>query len=121
MTYPENSFWSDMVGRMRRALGLAPSTPAEADRQMSEVQPAPMSKDELDALLHAAIAPAPPSIRPPDAPCWEPEEEVRHIEEDVLQLNRSRGETTGGRDELIERLRREALADEPGGDDDGRE
>jgi hypothetical protein len=121
MTCPENNFWSDMVGRMRRVLGLAPSTPAEADRQMREVQPAPMSKSELDALLHAALASAPPSVRVPDAPSWEPEEETSHIEEDVLQLNRNRGEAPGGRDELTERLRREALADEPGDDDDGRE
>ena len=80
MTQPDYTFWSDAVGRMRRALGFTPSTPAEADKEMREVKPSPMGKDELDALIRAALRPGAPTPRLPNAPCCDPADAGRLIE-----------------------------------------
>ena len=48
--------WPWLAARLRRALGFAPPTHAEADAEMAEADEVPMSSAEIERIVDAATS-----------------------------------------------------------------
>lgn len=108
--------WNEVAEKLRRALGLCPPTPDEADRAIREAGEIPMSRDEISSIVQSATSgELPPTIFHPDD-SWTAEIDTGHMAEDsMVVMNRNRGDDDEEVDKQIDQLRREALQDD---DDD---
>lgn len=50
----EKRDWPWLMPRLRRALGLAPPTLEEADKEMAQAEPVPMSDEEIERIVECA-------------------------------------------------------------------
>lgn len=118
MSNEADKFWEDHLKGLRRRKGLCPLTPEEAQRELDSLQDRPLSKEE-----HEEIDNLVDSVTSGHVKTWTPTPEFEDfegadteaIDEDVLQLNKNAGEGDEETEELLRKLRREALTE----DDDG--
>jgi len=113
--------WSQVAARLRRALGLAPPSLAEADAEMTEAQEVPMSDKQIRAIVNAATGTnTVGSFDPEPDYGWTSEFAGDEVADEMLVLNREAGEEDPEVDQRIEELRQEALHDDDEEDDETR-
>ena len=110
--------WHNVTKKLRRALGLCPPTPAEADKAMRDAGEVPLGADEIDRIVRAVTSgKVPPAAFHPD-PSWiEGVEQGNMAEDSNLVLNRNPGEEDEEVDKQVEKLRQEALEDDDENDE----
>lgn len=126
MSTEDDKFWNDHAAKLRDFAKLRPLTPAEAEEEAKSAPSVPLTDEELQRLIAAAVP------CEPEAPCevnseegsgfaWLDGMDTEDIEDGVLQLNRNKGEGDAETDETEEELRRRMLDDEEeqGGMEDG--
>lgn len=105
----ETNNWQQIAAKLRKALGLTPPTPDEADTAMEQAGEVPMSEEEIAAIVEAA--------RTAEQPHWEPEPDYSWLEgvdtesvaHDVLVLNRKTGGPDEQADQLVDKHRQAAF------------
>lgn len=105
-----DKFWSEMAGRLRRALHLDPLTMQEAEEEYRAAEDKPIPDETIYAIMQSVC-----SGEETPFPHRDRDLEGTHesnIEDQVLQLNRNQGEEDAEVDELIEKHRRKALEGE---------
>lgn len=116
----EDKFWNDVSERVRKAKGLHPLTPQEAEKAYAEAPESRLSQDEIEAIVSGVAAGKKERNRPVESDEWlgVESEEVAEVAEDVLVLNRKPGESDPETEELLEELRRKALSEDDGEEDE---
>jgi hypothetical protein len=114
MANEADKFWQDVARDLGRQSGVSPLTPEEAQKEFEGLPDVALPESEIESIIEqvtsgelALWTPTPINEEPLGA-------ESQAIEEDVLQLNRNAGEGDAETDELLDELRRKALEDEPG-------
>lgn len=115
MTNEPNN-WSEIVGKLRRAMGLAPPTPEEADAEMRSAGEIPMSDDEIKAIAKAATEGQRGRPELESTYEWLCDQHDETIEDSLLVMNRNKGEDDEEVQKRLDELRRKALDSE--NDDD---
>jgi len=118
-TEADNKFWGDHAAKLREFALLRPLTVDEAEAAAKTAPAVPVSGDEIQRLVAAAVP------CEPEVPCdkdsgedetagfgWLDEVDTAEVEEGVLQLNRNRGEDDEETDKAEDDLRRRMLDDE---------
>ena len=105
--------WSQVVVKLRRALGLAPPSLEEADAEMAAAEEAPMSDEKIQRITDTATGKdAIGAFDPEPDYDWTAEIATDEVADQMLVLNREAGEEDPEVDERIEELRKEALRDD---------
>lgn len=88
---------------------------APADRLLEELPDEQLTEDELEAIMRAVVSGGELDLgraRSEEAADGTVTPETSAVEEDVLQLNRNKGEKDDAAESLAEKLRREALEED---------
>lgn len=106
--------WPEIAAKLRRALGLAPPTPEEADAEMAQAEEAPMTEEEIDRIVNAATSgtgcPIDEELEVDYS--WLNSVETETVSEEMLVLNRNAGEEDPEVKKRLEDLRKKALEDD---------
>jgi hypothetical protein len=121
MSNEADKFWDDYSKDLRRKKGYCPLTPEEAQTELDSLPDRPLTRDELEEIDEVVD-----SVTSGEARAWTPTPEfgafedvdTESIAEDVLQLNKNAGEGDEQTDELLRKLRREALTEDENGEAD---
>lgn len=106
--------WSDVAEKLRRAMGLCPPTPTEANHAISTAKELPMSQDEILDIVRAATQGEAQKASFHSDHSWTEEFDTKAVADDMLVMNRNPGEDDEEVDKKVDELRREALdEDEP--------
>lgn len=104
--------WNDVAERLRRAMGLCPPTPNEADQAIANADEVPMSEDEVrDIVSEVTKGKAQNHSFHPDH-SWTEGIDTNAVNDDMLVMNRNPGDEDDEVDKMVEELRREALEDD---------
>lgn len=117
-TDADNKFWKEHAAKLREFAKLRPLTPEEAEKAARDAPEVPLTPDEIQKLVDAGANCPPDDVPEYD---WLKEEDTESVEDDVLQLNRNKGDGDEETDAAEEELRRRMLDDEEdeGGMEDG--
>ena len=103
MTDPDK-YWQSVVDNLRRAQGMCPLTPEEAEAAFDSAPEMPLSRDEIRRMTEAAVSGKPlESI--PNSETHEWDAKSVGIDEENLQLCRNEGdpdEDTSSRENELE-------------------
>ena len=113
MTNEADKFWQEIQKKLARQAGYASLNPEEAQSEFEELPDTKLSDSEIDSIIG--------EVTSGQLTDWTPtpiDEQILSVEsevigEDVYQLNRNAGEPDAETDELLNKLRRKALEDEP--------
>ena len=118
MNEEHDKAWKDLAKRAHRGESHVISGGA-ADRWLRSMPDECMAEADLDAIVESIVSGRSlRATRGPEVSSTEDQGGVaapKHVDEDVLQLNRNKGVEDKNAEELLDELRREAL------EDDGRE
>ena len=105
--------WNTLAEKLRRALGLCPPTPDEANKAIREAGELPMSDDEIARIVQSVTSDdIPPAIFHPDN-SWTGDIDTAGVAKDSrLVMNRNPGDEDEAVDEHVDELRRDALEDD---------
>ena len=110
----DDKFWDEVSERVRKARGLRPLSPEEAKKAYKEAPEAPLPAGEIEAIVSGVTSGRPERReKEPDAASVYLEA-MEEVEDDVCVFNRNRGEDDPETDELLDELRRKALSDDDG-------
>lgn len=118
MTNEPNN-WSEIVAKLRRAMGLAPPSDEEADAAMLSAGEIPMSDEDIEAIARQAIGQK--TTRPtlePDYSWLGEQAEDETVDESMLVMNRNKGEEDDEVQRRLKELRRKALESDDANDDE---
>lgn len=105
--------WTELAAKLRKALGLASPTVKNADAEMAAAGEIPMSEEEVAQIASAAASSPPDETFEFDTDySWIKEVETGAVSEEMLVLNRNRGEDDSEVERRIEELRKKALEDD---------
>jgi hypothetical protein len=104
-----DKFWTDAAANLRRAKRLHALTPEEAQAQLDAAQEVPLSEEEIESVIDAATSGELTTWTPTPHLDWAEDFDTAAVADDVLQLNRNRGEEDPEVEQLLDELRREAL------------
>jgi hypothetical protein len=113
MTHEADEFWQKVAKDLARRSGLAPLTPADAQKEFEALPDVRLSDSEIDSVIDQVTSGELAVWTPTPIDAGIPGVESEAIEEDVYQLNRNEGQADVETDELLDELRRKALEDEP--------
>lgn len=113
MTHEADKFWQKVAKDLARQSGLAPLTPEEAQKEFEALPDVKLSDSEIDSVIDQVTSGELAVWTPTPIDAETPGVESEAIEQDVYQLNRNEGQDDAETDELLDKLRRKALEDEP--------
>lgn len=105
-------FWKDAATRLRRAKWLHALAPEEAQAALDAADEVPLSQDEIESVVEAATSGDLATWTPRPVLNWAEDVDSAAVADEVCQLNRNRGEEDTETEELLDKLRREALAND---------
>jgi hypothetical protein len=111
MNSEADKFWDEISDKLRQFKGLRPLTPKQAETEFPRVPEEPLSADQIDSIIEAVTTGELASWEPLPQLDWTNALNVDEVTEDVLQLNRNRGENDPETDRLENELRQELLND----------
>ena len=111
MNSDADRFWQGVAKRLRRAKGFSVPTPEEAEAELDAAEEDPLTEEQIDAMVQAANSGEIQSYTPMPDLSWLGAESDEYADEELLVLNRNRGEDDEEIDALLEEQRREALGD----------
>jgi len=115
-----DKFWVDTVGKIRKAKGLCPLTPKEADEAFDDAPEVPMSADEIASIVDAVTSGELASWEPLAQYDYESDPTFGEVNESVLEVFRHEGEADDEAEALEKELEDEMLnEDETEEDEDG--
>jgi len=109
MSTDANRFWSRIASEVRRAQGLHPLTGEEADEEFESAPEHPLPGNKMVAMVEAVTSGRTGERQPTPDLGWLEDSMASEVEEELLQLARNPGQPDAETEELIRRLRREAL------------
>lgn len=112
MTSDADRFWEGVAGKLRRAKGFSIPTPEEAEAELDAAKEEPLTDEQIDAMMRAAVSEELDTYTPTPDLSWLGEAKDSLIDQEQLVLNRNRGEEDTEVEELLEGQRREALGDD---------
>lgn len=105
--------WGDVTEKLRRALGLCPPKPAEADDAIANAGEVPMGDGEVDDIVSDVVKGNPTNSAFHPDHSWTGDIDTNAVAEDSrFVMNRNPGEDDAEVDKTVEELRREALEDD---------
>lgn len=111
--------WSQVVDKLRRALGLAPPSWKEADAEMVKAEAVPMTDEEIERIAGGAKRQEDHENYELEADyTWASEYASEEVAEEMLVLNRDAGDEDPEIDDLVDKHRKEALRDAAEEDDE---
>lgn len=121
MTSDADRFWQGVAKQLRRVKGFSIPTPEEAEAELDAVEEEPLTEEQIDAMVQAATSGEVDSYTPTPDLSWLGDFSDETADEELLVLNRNRGEDEGNEDidALLEEQRREALGEHEQAGDDG--
>lgn len=115
-----DKFWDDNVGKIRKAKGLCPLTPEEADAAFDDAPEVPMSADEIASIVDAVTSGELASWEPLPQDDYETDPSFGEVNESVLEVFRHEGEADAEAEAVEKELEDEMLNDnEAEEDEDG--
>jgi hypothetical protein len=125
MAEENDQFWKDVKGKVRRAFDLNPLCREEAEELAKRARKdKKMSDEDVDSIMEfvlswgqkGGLSTTPPPSAPEedgdDTPAWTDDPMTREMmDEEIAVLNSNAGEKDPETEDLIEKLRREALDD----------
>jgi hypothetical protein len=112
-------FWDDTVGKIRKAKGLCPLTPEEADAAFDAAPEVPMSADEIAAIVDAITSGELASWEPLPQDNYETDPTFEEVNESVLEVFRHEGEADAEAEAVEKELEDEMLNDNATEEDQG--
>jgi len=114
MNYDVNEFWKKVSPGLRRYLKLTPPTLSEAEAEFNAAKEAALSEDQIQSILHYAKTSRRQERRPKRAlPDWLKNLNLTQISQDMVPaLARNAGVKDKDVEDLLDRLRKEALETE---------
>jgi hypothetical protein len=112
MNSDPDKFWNDVAGKLRKAKGLCPLTPTEAEAAFDDAPEVPLSAGEIDAIVESVTSGDPASWEPVSTPDWEADPATDDIAEQALQLHRNKGDEDPETDRIEQELEEELLNDD---------
>lgn len=114
MNYDANEFWEKVSPGLRRYLKLTPPTLEEAEAEFQAAQEVPFSEEQIQSILHYAKTGQRQTRRTKRVlPDWLRNLNLSQIKQDMIPaLARNAGVKDEEVDELLEKLREEALETE---------
>ncbi|WZP01245.1 hypothetical protein EP7_005674 (plasmid) [Isosphaeraceae bacterium EP7] len=112
-------FWKGVAKQLRRAKGFSIPTPEEAEAELDAAEEEPLTEEEIDAMVRAATSGEMGSYAPAPDISWLGDSSDETSDEELLVLNRNRGEENAEIDTLLGEQRREALGEHEQSEGDG--
>lgn len=91
MTSQDDKYWNSIVGKLRRAQGMCPLTPEEAEAAFDSAPDMPLSDEQIRRMTEAAMSGALLEGGLDDDKPWD-ESEYENLPEESLQIFRNEGE-----------------------------
>ena len=104
MSPDDDTFWKNVVGKLRKKEGFCPPTPEEAEAAFDEAPSVDLSEERLDSIVEAVTSDG------KDAD-WQEDEENAETGEPVLYRKPGEGDPTAKKNE--KELEEEMLTDDP--------
>lgn len=105
--------WNKVAEKLRRALGLRPPTPDEADKAIREARELLMSDDEIARIVQSVTEDDVPPVVFHLDDSWKQDIDTGAVAADSrLVMNRNLGDEDEAVDELVDELRKDALEDD---------
>ena len=117
MSTQENNPIADLLRRFAQEKGYGPLTPEQAQSEYDASEPVNLSPD-LIARIAKSVASGKKPSKPQIVPSFTSESEDPVVNEALAVLNRNRGDLDPETKQQLEKLRREALEDEDGDDNE---
>jgi hypothetical protein len=108
MTSTPNSF-PELLRKLRRAMGLAPPTAAEADAAMARAAESPMSDQEIRSITDSVVSGKPAERELATDFGWAESLSTSDVENEAYAMNRNRGEVDEETKKRLDELRKKAL------------
>lgn len=116
MANEADRFWNSIVKGLRRYMRLSPPSDKEAELELNAADEIPISEEKIESIVQSVTSGNIAAREAEPMGNWSDEADVEDVEKEMeLVLNRNEGEADSDVDELIERLRREALEDKGSG------
>ena len=109
MNTDADKFWDDAVGKIRKAKGLCPLTPEEADAAFDAAPEVPMSADEIASIVDAVTSGELASWEPLPQDDYGSDPTFEEVNESVLEVFRHEGETDAEAEAVEKELEDEML------------
>jgi len=111
MISDDDKFWHDVAGKLRKAKGLCPPSPDEADAAFDEAKEIPLSDDQIKSIVESVTSGEMTVWDPVPDDDWEDSPEAAAIGEQTLALHRSQGEDDPVTEQVEKDLEGELLND----------
>lgn len=118
MSHETDKWWKQVARGLARHAGCAPMTPDEAQKEFESLPDVKLPDQQIESIIERVTSGEMTDWTPLTPKFDLSEFDCQAIQEDVWQLNRNEGDADAETDELINRLRRQALED---GQDDGQD
>lgn len=119
MNSDADRFWDGAVGKIRKAKGLCPLTPDEADAAFDAAPEAPMSADEIAAIVEAVTSGELASWEPIPQEDYGTDPTFEDVNRSVLEVFRHEGESDADAEAVEKKLEDEMLNDHEPEEDEG--
>lgn len=116
MSSDADRLWDELAPKFRRRKDLCPMTPEEGEEAFKTAPKAPMSKEQIRAIVQNVVNRTPPAMDPLE-PEWCEEEDFEEIDAELQLLYRNEGQPDPESEEAERELREQMLND----DEDGME
>jgi hypothetical protein len=111
MSSDDDRFWDDVAGKLRKAKGLCPPTPEEAEAAFDEAPEIPLSDDQIDSIVESVTSGEVTPWDPAPDTGWD-DNPAQEIGEQVLAVFRNQGGDDPDGDRAESELERELLDDD---------
>lgn len=112
MNSDADRFWEGVAKKLRRAEGFSIPTPEEAEAELEAVEEEPLTDEQIDAMLKAAVSEELAPYTPMPDLSWLGDTNDSLLKQEFLVLNRNPREEDKEVDELLKQQRQEALGDD---------
>lgn len=119
MTSDADRFWQGVAKQLRRAKGFSVPTPEEAEAELDAAEEDPLTDEQIDAMVETATSGEVGSYTPMPDLSWLGDFSDETADEELLVLNRNRGEEDEEVDTLLEEQRQEVLGEHEQTEGDG--
>ena len=117
MNSDAEKFWDEVSGKLRRFKRFQPLTPKEAEAELVCAPDDRLTSGQIDSIVEAVTSGELASWEPLPTLDWTNEFNTDEVNDEVLQLNRNRGDDDPDTARLEEELRQELLSDDENEED----
>lgn len=119
MTSDSDKYWKKAAGKLRRAKGLCPMTPEEAEAAFDAAPHIPIPPEDIQSIVQSVTSGEFASWEPTGVREWSEDGDLQGVNEDVMQLFRNEGEPEESASAQESDLEEELLSDDESEENNG--